>query len=192
MIKQKETFRIFIGSYLDDMSSFENYESIKCELENMWKQKIKWVSQENLHMTWKFLGNITQSRIDRTIDNLAITLKEFKPMQINFNIITIWPKANSPRQIVWLGSDLRNNIGDNFRLFDKSLSRVGFAREKRSFKPHITLGRFKLKDKLNDPLEPAPENLIAPIVMNINKLSIIKSDLLPGGPVYTIIKELEI
>ena len=189
---EKETCRIFLGTYLEDKSSFENYQSFKMLIEDQCNIKIRWVALENLHFTWKFLGDITQKRIERILNELNNVKTSFNPMEVQFDTIEIWPKKISPRQLIWLGRDSKNNITENFKLMDKSLKNAGFEQEKRSFKPHITLGRFKLKHKLSMPIELAETATLKPVIIEVKKISLIKSDLLPAGPKYTIIEEVNI
>lgn len=190
MTREKEIYRIFIGTYLEDKSSFADYDSIKNYYEEIQWIKARWVSPDNLHFTWKFLGNITQSRINRTFEAIQESIKHFKPINIEFNTVEIWPKPSSPKLIVWCGTDLNDNMAENYNVFDKGLKQAGFTREKRPFKPHITLARIKTRDQINAPLA-WPEDLnLQPTRMKVNKIAIIKSDLLPGGPVYNTVKEI--
>lgn len=191
MSKEKELFRVFIGTFLEDKSSFQNYDKFTQDLETLWNQQIRWVAVNNLHMTWKFLGDITSSRIDRTLNELNTCLKTLKPMKVVFDPVNVWPNNKSPRQLVWLGKDVENNIIENFKIFDKALVKIGFPAEKRSFKPHITLGRFKTKYKLSQPLNNIPDEIyLNPTTIEITKMCIIKSHLLPVGPVYEPIHEI--
>lgn len=186
MKNKKETFRIFLGTYLKEFHSFENYENLK----QLWPVRVRWVAQENLHFTWKFLGDITSSRIKRLSKDLCTCVQFFKPMQLKFDTVEVWPRPSAPRQLVWRGTDMNNNIAENFKLFDKTLTKTGFSREKRSFKPHITLGRFKMKSKPEVPVV-IPENFdLKPVTIEVNEISIIKSDLLSSGPKYTVIENI--
>lgn len=188
MKKEKETFRVFLGTYLEDHSVLKDYEAIK----RLWPEKLRWVATENLHFTWKFLGDITQSRINRVVNDLSHCIKDFKPSNLLFNSIEIWPKLSSARQLVWTAKDLNNNITDNFKLLDKTLKNTGFTPEKRPFKPHITLARFKIKDKQLSPVV-IPEGFELPSVqVSVQTIAIIKSDLKPIGPVYTVIDKIQL
>ena len=68
----------------------------------------------------------------------------------------------------------------------KSMKSFGIREEKRQFKPHLTLGRFR-KEKLRiNPTKVLNEyaELRSP-VCPLNELILFKSDLKPGGAVYT-------
>lgn len=189
---EKEYFRVFIGTYINNEGWFSNYLSFINSFEKTYEYKIRWVDSSNLHMTWKFLGDITLSRVSRVVNELNSSLNELKPMQLFFNSLELWPKNNSPRQIVFTASDLEDNIIKNYKILDKSLGNVGFDLEKRPFKPHITLGRFKIKEKLSESIILSPENLLESVNLKISNIAIIKSNLLPKGPVYEVLHSLQI
>lgn len=190
MAREKETFRIFAATYLEDKSSLADYNTIQKNFEDFWHLKLKWVPSENLHLTWKFLGCITQSRIERVYEQLNKIKSEFKPMKLQFKELAIWPNGLKPRQIVWLGTDLEDNIKVNFKIMDKSFCNVGFQKEKRPFKPHITLGRFKIKAGLESAIFIPEELELEPVQFEIKKISILKSELKPEGPIYKSIKNI--
>lgn len=189
--KDKETFRIFAGSYPDNKAPLEELLSYSEELETTWNQKIRWVETENMHITWKFLGNITQSRIERAFKELEKIKPCLQPVELVFDTLIIWPRPSSPRQLVWSVRDQHNNIIENFKILEKAFKNCGFTKEKRPFKPHITLGRFKGNQKPEIPIEIPKHICIAPMRFNITNICIVKSELKQQGPVYTTIKSLD-
>jgi 2'-5' RNA ligase len=190
MRKEKETFRTFVGSYPEFIEGYQAIEEYLNIVKGCWPVKISCVKPENMHITWKFLGDITLSRINRTIEELTTCKESLKPVELLFDQVVMWPGPSRPRQLVWLGTDLQNNIVENIQCMEKAFKKSGFRQEKRPFKPHMTLGRFRLKDKPETPLH-FPETLkLKPIQFKVKKLCIIQSDLKPQGPVYTVVNEI--
>lgn len=192
MNKDKELYRVFLGSFIEDNVFFDSLHQYQSKIENTPAYKIRWGKDPNVHMTWKFLGEITEKRINKIICALETNIKEFKPMTLSFNQLETWPKAISPRQLVLSGFDLNNNIDYNFKLLEKTLTDIGFKPEKRKFKPHITLGRFKIKGKLQEPIILPEAQHLKINDFNLSKIMLTKSDLLPEGPKYTIIKTFNV
>ena len=147
----------------------------------------KWVKPANIHLTVIFMGNIDEEDIPgiiSKIDNVACLYKNF---DISLGGMGLFPDLRRPR-IIWLGLDgetdrlssLRNDL-------QKSLESFGIKQERRPFNPHLTLGRFRkpVKDRalLNKIIDEygnigGPEEKLCELVM-------FKSELKPGGAVYT-------
>jgi 2'-5' RNA ligase len=106
---------------------------------------VKWVRVEGMHLTLTFLGEIdpdTVSGIDRVLTEATGSLR---PFRVALSGLGAFPNLSRPR-VIWVGVDgeleplqeLKSGI-------DKGLAKLGFPKEDRSFKPHITLGRVKGK-----------------------------------------------
>lgn len=93
---------------------------------------------ENLHLTLKFLGEVSSeniSKIKAALKSAALTVNPFSLSSKECGYF-----SNRGEKTVWLGmtgsglSDLANTV-------DLAFSQLGFETEKRSFTPHITLVR---------------------------------------------------
>ena len=146
-----------------------------------------WVKPGNIHLTVIFMGNIDEKEIPgiiSTIDNAACNHKTY---DISLGGMGLFPDIRRPR-VIWLG--LNGEIDGLASLRDdlqKSLKPFGIKQEKRPFKPHLTLGRFrkpikdpvllkKVIEKYRDTRGPGGK---------LQELVMFKSELNPGGAVYT-------
>ena len=155
--------------------------------------KVKWVKPKNIHLTLKFLGHITSEELEKVKIAIRETLKPFRPFGISISGLGAFPKIEYPR-IIWLGVDEgKEELKRMASNLEERLAQIGFAKEKREFSPHLTLGRVK-SQKEKGGLTEALTNTEASHLgsMRVTKLSIVKSELKPQGPIYTSLEEISL
>ncbi len=105
--------------------------------------KMRWIRPENIHITLKFLGDIDPEMIQSIESCLKKTGKENNPIQLLSRGIGVFPGLKRPR-VLWAGIDGDTDILKKLQQsLDDLLSTIGIAKEKRPFKGHLTIGRFK-------------------------------------------------
>ncbi len=139
----------------------------------------KWEQREKLHLTLKFLGDVDDVKTLLIKDKLEILLSKYSEINCELsNFGFFLPK------ILWLKLNVDSKL---FRMVDEiedSFVELGFDKEKRSFKPHITL--LRIKEKISDELISKFRNYKMPeIKFNCNEATLVKSQLLSGGSVYS-------
>ena len=105
--------------------------------------RAKWVRPENIHLTLKFLGNINPADIDNIGRAMVDAVGKFETFNLVAGGVGVFPGINRPR-VIWVG--LKGQIQLLFamqRLLEDNLAALGYKKEKRPFKGHLTLGRFK-------------------------------------------------
>jgi 2'-5' RNA ligase len=173
-------------------------ENIKSELENLQNKlkacraDVKWVAPANIHLTLKFLGEITEIQID-AIDKIIHELAKSKlSYPVNITTLGAFPRIESP-QVIWAGvgqGDNETKILANE--LETRLEILGFTKESREFSTHITLGRVKSKlniNKLTLSLNELSNLKNYKLSFIADKITLFKSTLKPDGPVYEILKE---
>jgi 2'-5' RNA ligase len=151
-----------------------------------YKLKIRWVEPKNIHLTLKFLGNISHESIEKAGRVINETAGEQKPVSLIAKGIGVFPGIKHPR-IIWVGvgrgTDRLIELQKNL---DKKLVKAGFSKDKKPFTSHITIGRVNGKN--------VPENLMNAMAalkgfeseeFIADHIDMYKSDLKHGGPVYT-------
>jgi 2'-5' RNA ligase len=148
---------------------------------------VRWVRPEGIHLTVVFMGNIKPGDLEAMGNEIGKVCSDFSPFQIALKGIGCFPNSRNPR-VVWLG--LAGDVERMSRFRDRlqeQLLPFGIQEEKRPFKPHLTLGRFKkaLRDEgsLRKLME-KHEALTSP-VCTLDEFMLFRSDLKPGGAVYT-------
>ena len=154
---------------------------------------LKWVPQENLHLTIKFLGNIDESALPDIERAMTSVCSSHKVIELEASGLKIFPDRRMPR-VIWAG--LRETGGgvllpELHGSIESAMKPLGFAFDGRGFNPHLTLGRVKRRRGKKPPD-------IEPLINEINthetevfgrfradEVALFKSDLLPTGAIYT-------
>jgi 2'-5' RNA ligase len=147
----------------------------------------RWVREENIHLTIVFLGSIDENVVEDLKEKVGSVVEGFAGFKARLSGAGVFPNGRKPR-VLWIG--LEGDIGGLSRLRDElqdALKVFGLREEKRPFRAHLTLGRFK--DRLDDDEELKwildRYHDIASELYSLDELVLFKSDLKPGGPVYT-------
>lgn len=146
-----------------------------------------WVKPGNIHLTVIFMGDVDEKDIPAIISGIDNTVGEYEPFKISLGGLGLFPDVRKPR-VLWLGlggeierlASLRDDI-------QKPLEIYGIEQEKRVFRPHLTLGRFRKPVKDRDALMKCIDtyrDISGPDGM-LDELILFKSDLKQGGSVYT-------
>lgn len=113
-----------------------------------WKQSgivralsISWVRRENLHVTLKFLGETAEPRLPRLCD--ALQTVSAPAIRLRPDHVDCLPPRGPVRVIgVGLAGDLEA-IHEIFEQIQRATEPLGFARERRRYRPHVTLARVR-------------------------------------------------
>lgn len=145
---------------------------------------VKWVRKENLHITLAFLGYID----DEKIAEICLAVKELSKEEATFEIeldkIELGPDEKEPK-FIWLSGipseELRSLVAKiEKEVFISSL-------EKKSFRPHITLGKIR-KEKW-EALEEKPEiNKKFSVIIPVESIDVMASKFSKSGSVYDVIE----
>jgi len=148
------------------------------------QEKIKWVDPGVMHITIVFLGDTDESIITSVSDIIKQAALKYPPFDLFFRGTGIFRNMHDPR-VIWIGTEI-NTVMQNIKAeLDNQLSKFGFEKETREFRPHLTLGRIKyLKNKSS--LEEAINLYKEKDVQRelISELIYYESILKPAGPEY--------
>lgn len=154
---------------------------------------IQWVKFSNLHITFKFLGEINDEYIPKLEDMLFDVSRKIKPFKINFGDLGAFPKIEMPR-IIWASIhknhqkivSLREKIAEECR-------NLGFPKEdEQPFKAHVTIGRVKYPKDKRELATALREFKIKPEDCQIKAIKLFESEITPEGPVYSTLYETEL
>ena len=155
--------------------------------------KLRWVRPQNLHLTLRFLGDIPQADAAAVGHAVQRASQGMIPLELTVQGMGAFPGLKRPR-VLWIG------LGGQIELLrqlysriEEELSDLGFEREKRGFKAHLTLARFKERVAPQDLLEAFQElGLYEPRVFKADELVLYRSDLRPQGAIYTPLAEVRL
>jgi 2'-5' RNA ligase len=101
----------------------------------------RWAHPEGIHLTLKFLGEISDQKV-REVSECLKKLGALEPFVIRVKGFGFFPDGRRPR-VFWVGIEESTGLMQLAEQVDKAVERVGFAREERAFRPHLTLARFR-------------------------------------------------
>jgi len=116
---------------------------------------INWVQPEQMHLTLKFLGDVPEIETPEVCRSVAKAVSKFEPFEIVFRGAGAFPTTHNPRSL-WVGvQDGTEYLMDLQAAIEEGLHQdLGFAKERRRFQPHLTIGRVKhVKSSANYTLE---------------------------------------
>lgn len=151
---------------------------------------VKWVRQEGMHITLKFLGEVDEKRKDKIIESLEKISEKRHPFIVTFKGLGVFPDLKRPR-VVWVGIEKgKEELSDIAKELDAHLSELGFLCEKREFAPHLTLARVKSsrgRKELTEGLS-SYNNFVLPKLI-VNEIILMQSILKREGAEYKRVKE---
>ncbi len=120
--------------------------------------EVGWVDSAQMHLTLKFLGNVTEIETPDVCRVVAEAAAGIEPFEIVFKGLGAFPRVSEPRTI-WLGIDQgQKELSVLHTAIEDALKKeMGFGKEHRKFHPHLTLGRLR---KESDPARDGLSRLI--------------------------------
>ena len=146
---------------------------------------VRWVGEEQMHLTLKFLGEVADGRLPEIEQAVASAAAASDPFELHVQGAGCFPPHGKAR-VVWVGLD--DSAGQTVacqRRVEDELQGAGFPAERRPFTPHLTLGRVR-DDHSNGELRRCVEGLAAPeLCQPVNSIVLMQSELTPQGARYT-------
>jgi len=152
---------------------------------------IKWVDPASIHITLKFLGDTSDTIIDRLLVAMAESVTGIAPFELETHQLGAFPAVERPQVIwVWVSGEMDEltRLRDNI---EKNTEALGFKRESRPFSPHLTLGRVR------DGARPDEVQRIGKLLgetsftalhkFNASEVNLLKSQLTAAGAIHTVI-----
>ncbi len=149
---------------------------------------LRLVKPKNIHITMRFLGNITSPMIERIFEEMKMV--QFTPFDVMVQGIGAFPHLRYPR-VVWAGITQRiDEMRHIFSQLEPGLRRLGFAPEPKGFNPHLTVARVKSGRNKTELVECLNENSDYEFgIVRAECLRLKRSNLTPIGPIYSTLKE---
>ena len=149
---------------------------------------VRWTSAENMHLTLKFLGDVSQPSVEFLIQMLRTQADLVGPFAIQLTGLGSFPSLKRPR-VIYIGIQAPAALGTLQREIESASRRLGYEAEERPFSPHLTLGRVRQNISASDQqnIRRAIEGTQVDVLgsASINAVHLYKSELRPTGSVYT-------
>jgi 2'-5' RNA ligase len=143
----------------------------------------RWTRPEGIHLTLKFLGEISDAQARQVVEALA-QIGPFDPFSVEVKGFGFFPQPQRPR-VFWAGVIAPPALKELAANVEGRMEKIGFAREDRAYSPHLTLARFQV---------PRPQPILAEAVaaqattslgkFEASDFFLFESKLLPQGAQY--------
>ncbi len=150
------------------------------------------VKTENVHLTLKFLGEISNSEINK-LSNLLKEI-EFEKFELELADLDYFPTKEYPR-VIWLSLKPKKFVEKLYNLIDEKLKKAKIfskSGKEDKFIPHVTVARVKyIRDK-NKFAENLNKIIIKKKKFIVSSFQLKKSILTSKGPIYETLQEFEL
>ena len=149
---------------------------------------VRWVPVQNIHLTLKFLGDVSPANMEILMNMLRTESSRQKSFSISIGELGAFPSPRRPR-VLWIGVSATPQLDALARLVESETRKLGYPPEARPFSPHLTLGRVS---QSATPLQvrQMADTLAGKKVghlgnAEVNEVVLFKSILTPKGAEYT-------
>jgi 2'-5' RNA ligase len=149
---------------------------------------IRWVAPQNVHLTLKFLGDISPTSLKMLAEKLKVEAASHGMFSMSVGGLGAFPTSRRAR-VIWIGLDAPPALEALRRGVEAAAAQLGYAPEERPFSPHLTIGRVGQNvsttdlQRIHNALEATKVGVVG--TLRVETVHIFKSDLQPGGSVYT-------
>ena len=157
---------------------------------------VRWVNSSGIHLTLKFLGATDAAIAPRIVSELSAQLAGAAPPTLSLSDLGRFPSRGNPR-VIWAGvSHDSDGLDDLFRRVESTATALGWPREKRPFRPHLTLGR--VREQATAAQRRAIADAIAAVSLTpapawpVATVRLYRSQLTPQGAIYSSLGEVKI
>ncbi|MFB3920316.1 MAG: RNA 2',3'-cyclic phosphodiesterase [Terriglobia bacterium] len=100
-----------------------------------------WTRPEGIHLTLKFLGEISDEQV-REMTEALHACTPFEAFSVEVNGFGFFPDARRPK-VFWAGVQAPPDLANLAERVESAMEKLGIARERRAYSPHLTLARFR-------------------------------------------------
>ncbi|MDO8903200.1 MAG: RNA 2',3'-cyclic phosphodiesterase [Hydrogenophaga sp.] len=149
----------------------------------------KWVAEENLHVTLRFLGSVPEDACAEVADRVRDALSDVGTYRLRLDTVRAIPRPRSA-SLLWVGASAgaEDTVGVASRIAGAT-SFVDFTPDGREFKTHVTLCRARHPRRIATAALDEVEHLLRrsderATTMSVREVTLFASTLTPRGPVY--------
>jgi 2'-5' RNA ligase len=153
---------------------------------------VSWVKRTNVHYTMRFLGDLTDPRVEAVKRAAAAAVVGIAPFDVRLGGVGAFPNERRAR-VLWLGA---KQGAEGLTLLAKSLEialgRERFPHAEHAFAPHLTLGRVREEKAGAQALARLQALELPPLDFRVDTLAVVKSTLDPKGSRYETLARCEL
>ena len=135
------TVRLFVAIEFSD-----RVRSVLQDIQDALRPKcdgVRWVRAQQLHLTAKFLGEVKDPEVPAVGEAVARAAAQAAAFTMEVGGCGCFP-TGGPVRIVWTGlGEETGALGRCVEAVEAELEKIGFAKERRPFSAHVTIGRVR-------------------------------------------------
>jgi 2'-5' RNA ligase len=149
---------------------------------------VRWVPAENIHLTLKFLGDVSEANLEFLQKILQTEAANHHPFEFSAGGVGAFPAIRQPR-VIWIGIEAPADLATLQHAIENAMARLGYAPEDRPFSAHLTLGRVSRNatsrdtHAIGDALESIKVGFLG--AARVDQVHLYRSDLKQSGAIYT-------
>jgi 2'-5' RNA ligase len=185
----KAVFRAFIAIDLTADIILRIRETSSGLQERMGELPVRWIPAENVHLTLKFLGDVSATNVERLAEIIRRVSLAHECFDISVGSLGVYPNLRRPR-VIWLGVEAPQSLYAIQRGVDQETSRLGYETKEQDFSPHLTIGRvsrgadYRELKAIGDSLEAETVGFLG--AARVERVNLYRSDLKPTGAEYSV------
>jgi 2'-5' RNA ligase len=149
---------------------------------------VRWTPPENIHLTLKFLGDVSPAQVELLTQMLRAEADSVPAFDIHVGGLGSFPNVKRAR-VLWIGIQAPAELEVLNNKIESACARLGYESEQRGFSPHLTLGRVR-QDATAEDAQTIRRALEATAIdslgaARVDSVHLFKSDLKKSGAVYT-------
>lgn len=156
---------------------------------------VKWVEQQNFHLTVKFLGDVNPSKTNEIIKSVREAVSGLGDFELEIAGLGFFPNSQRPK-VIWAGvhGEVRKFQELYYRV-EKSMDFIGHPSDSKRFSPHLTLGRLRSAQGSFELVQKAQVTEKETDVISkvkVDTIELMESQLTRKGPMYTVLETLKL
>ena len=186
-----DAIRAFIAIELPEqirqqLSSIE--QQLQAKAGDSSRRAVRWVPTGNMHLTLKFLGEVSASNVQALARMLQRQAAQHSVFELTIAGLGAFPNQRRPR-VIWIGAEAPAEFSSLQQTIEAETRALGYPAEDRPFSPHLTLGRVSRNatprdiQRIGEALEKTAVGHLGTV--RVENVNLYRSDLRPGGAVYT-------
>jgi 2'-5' RNA ligase len=154
---------------------------------------VRWAEPESLHITLKFLGEVAEPDVPAVSAALQQAVTGHQAFDVVLEGLGAFPSLSRPN-ILWVGASNPRALGQLQESIESQLERVGFEREGRPYRAHITVGRVKKGAAIRD--RALMDRMVSQFRYNtqfrVTSADLMRSHLSSRGARYEVVAKMEL
>ncbi len=147
---------------------------------------VRWIRPRGMHLTLKFLGETSEEQAEEVKEGLDRACSDVPPFPLRLRGTGSFPPGKKNPRVLWVGVEENRTMHLLQERIEREMEKIGFPAEKRTFHPHLTLGRVKSPQRLEKAIAVLAEHAGSDFgSMTVDRVTFFRSILKPSGPEYS-------